>query len=193
VLIYVPLIIPWPGLRESYSKVYRVGAAFLFESITLEGLIGFHLLNDGVEDDIGITFCSRDRTSPNGKPLTAEASISSFYTSYIYVAFTAALVLAGPIPWRRKGWAIVWAMILVHGLIVLKLTIWIIYGFSKEPISLIVLSRFSHQILAFGIVVVANNLSFGFIFCVFIWILVSFRRQDWFNVLPPHRPIRPSV
>lgn len=179
VLIYVPLMVPWPGLATAYSRLYRTGAAFLFESLAPEGTIRFHPLND-VENDIRIIFYNRDQVGPDGNmPAVGFINHNSRRDGYIYIAFLIALVLASPIPWRRKGWALFWGMILIHGFIALKLAIWAIYGFNKEPLSLIVLSPFWQRALLLTIDVFVRNLTFGFIVCVFIWILVSFCREDW--------------
>jgi len=182
VLIYVLLMVPWPGLATAYSGLYRTGAAFLFEPLAHEGAIRFYPLND-VDDDIRIAFYNQDQESPDGK-MTPVGFIprNSRHAGYMYIAFLTALVLASPIPWRRKGWALFWGMILIHGYIVFKLAIWIIYGFNKEPLSLIVLSPFWQRVLLLTIDVFVRNLTFGFIVCVFIWILVSFRREDWSRI-----------
>ncbi|MDD5328118.1 MAG: hypothetical protein PHY02_09960 [Phycisphaerae bacterium] len=195
VLIYVPLMVPWPGLAlaAAYSKLYRTGVAFLFESLTPEGVVRFQPLSD-VENDIRIIFYNRDQTGPVDKMLpVGHIDHNSRREGYIYAAFLTALILAGPIPWRRKGWALLWGMILIHAFIVLKLAIWITYGLNKEPLSIVVLSPFWNKALLLTIQVFASNLTFGLVVSVFIWVLVSFRREDWFKVLPSNRLIRPSV
>lgn len=183
VLIFVPLMIPWLGLASAYSKLYNAGAAFLFKPLAPKDSICFDSMS-GAENDIRITFYNRNLIRPDGRPLFAHGNISSFYGGYIYIAFIAALVLASPVCLKRKVRALFLGMILIHGFIVFKLAIWIIYGFNREPLSLLVLSPFWEQILLLTIEVVASNVTFGFIICVFVWLLVFFRREDWVNILP---------
>ncbi|MFA5239320.1 MAG: hypothetical protein WC476_06385 [Phycisphaerae bacterium] len=195
VLIYVPLMVPWPGLALAavYSKFYRTAAAFLFEPLAPEGAVRFQPLSD-VENDIRIIFYTRDQTGRPGKMLpVGHIDHNSRREGYIYVAFLTALILAGPISWRRKGWALLLGMILIHAFIIFKLAIWIAYGLNKEPLSLLALTPFWKKALLLAIQVFAGNLTFGLVVSVFIWFLVSFRRQDWLKVLPPSRPIRPGV
>jgi hypothetical protein len=183
VLIYVPLIIPWLGLASSYSKLYSAGAAFLFKPLVPEGSIRFDSTSNA-ENDIRITFYNLNLIRPDGKAFFTHGNISSFYGGYIYIAFMAALVIATPISLKRRLWALFIGIILIHGFIFFKLAIWIIYGFNREPLSLLVLSPFWKQILLLTIEVVASNVTFGFIVCVFVWLLVSFRREDWVKILP---------
>ncbi|PKL51028.1 MAG: hypothetical protein CVV39_00345 [Planctomycetes bacterium HGW-Planctomycetes-1] len=183
VLIYVLVMIPWPGFGAAYSRFYRAGAAFLFELLGPKGAVRFHLINDG-EYDIKIVFYDSGQARPDGKMSPVGfINHNSHREGYIYVAFLTALVLAGPISWRRKGWALLWGMILIHGFIVFKLAIWITYGFNKEPLSLLVLSPFWKRALLLTIYVFVRNLTFGFVVAIFIWILVSFRREDWSKIM----------
>ena len=183
IVIYGLLMVPWPGLGAAYSKLYRAGAAFLFESFGSKGTVRFEkLIAD--EYDTKIVFYSRDQVGSDGKIVPVGfIHHNSRRDGYVYVAFLTALTLATPIPWRRKGWALFWGMILIHSFIVCKLAIWILYGFNKEPLSLVLLSPFWKQVLLLTIDVFVRNLTFGFIVCVFIWILVSFRREDWTRIL----------
>jgi len=183
VLVYCLLMFPWPGLRAAYSKLYRTGAAFLFKSFGSKGVIVFEKLNAG-EFDTKIVFYSRDQVGSDGKMVpVAFIQHNSRRSGYIYVAFLSALILATPISWRRKGWALLWGMILIHIFIIFNLAVWLLYGFNKEPLSLIVLGPFCQRVLLGAIDVFIRNLTFGLVVCVFIWILVSFRREDWSRIL----------
>jgi hypothetical protein len=183
VLIYGLLMVPWLGLGAGYSKFYRAGAAFLFGPFRPEGVVRFEPASDG-EYDMKIVFYSQDKMSPDGKMVPIGfINHNSRHAGYIYAAFLTALILATPIPWKCKGWALFWGMILMHGFIVFNLAIWILYGFNKEPLSLVMLSPFWKRVLLLTIDVFVRNLTFGFIVCVFIWILVSFRREDWSKIL----------
>jgi len=183
IVIYGLLMFPWPGLGAAYSKIYRAGAAFLFKSFGSKGTVRFEEPSED-EYDTKIVFYSRDQVNPAGKMVPIGfINHNSRRSGYIYVAFLIALILATPISWNRKGWALLWGMILIHCFIVLSLAIWILYGFNKEPLSLVLLSPFWKQVLLLTIDVFVRNLTFGFIVCVFIWILVSFRREDWTRIL----------
>jgi hypothetical protein len=138
----------------------------------------------GGEEDIKIAFYGRDQAGSDGKIVPVGFIChNSRRSSYIYIAFLAALVLATLIPWRRKGWALLWGMILIHGFIVFNLAMWILYGFNKEPLCLLVLCPFWKRVLLLTLDVFVRNLTFGLVVCVFIWIFILFRREDWSRIL----------
>lgn len=178
-LVYVLLMVPWPGFGAGYSKFYRAAGTFLFGSFGRKGVVCFYPLSDG-EYDVKIVFYNRDQVAPDGKMIPCgHIRHNSRLAGYIYAAFVVALILATPIPLRRRVRALFWGLILIHCFIVFKLAIWILYGFNQEPSPLIVLNKFWQQALLITVNVFVHNLTFGFIVSFIIWILVSFRREDW--------------
>ena len=55
--------------------------------------------------------------------------------------------------------------------------------FITEPLRLFELSPFFEQILAIATKVFVTYITPSFTVSVFIWILVSFRREDWLKIL----------
>ena len=190
VLVYGLLMTLWPVLGTTYSKFFRAGAAFLFESFGSKGTVSFEPLSDS-HYDIRAVFYNRDLVGPNSKPLAGRGRLSSFCVGYIYVVFIAALVLATPISLRRKAWALFWAMILIHVFLALRLAIWLLYHFTNEPLCLFVLSPFCKRLLFVVVRGLNPSITFGLIVSTFIWILVSFRREDWSRILI-HAPKVPA-
>ena len=54
--------------------------------------------------------------------------------------------------------------------------------YHNKPLSMFALNPFCRRVLSITHQAFAVNVTFGFIACVFIWILVSFRRRDWVNI-----------
>ena len=177
-LVFGLLMAPWPRLGRAYTRFYSAGAALLFGSFGSTGIVHFEPLSDS-EYDLHVTLYNRARQSPDGGIARIQTRHNSRHAGYIYVAFLTALVLATPTPVRRKGWALLWGMILIHGLVVLKLALRLFHTFSSEPLSMFMLSPFCERVLSITHQAVAVNTTFGFIVCFFIWILISFRRKDW--------------
>jgi len=174
---------PWPGLRSVYLEFYKAGAVLVFKSFESIGVVRLDQPTD-VEYDMKIVFYDRDQAGPDGKMVPVGfIHHNSRRTGYIYVAFLTGLILATPIPWRRKGWALFWGMILIHGFIIFNLAVWVLHGFNKESLSLLALNPFWQKALLLTVHMFIRNLTFGFIVCVFIWILVSFRRRDWVKIV----------
>ena len=175
------LMAPWPGLGRAYTTFYRAGAAFLFGSFGSTGIGRFDPLNDS-DYDMNVTLYNRARLDPDGDVVAIRTRHSSRHAGYMYAAFLTALILATPIGAKRKVWAMFWGMILIHGLIASKLALRIFYSFNNSPLSMFALNPFCRRVLSITHQVFAVNVTFGFIACVFIWILVSFRRRDWVNI-----------
>ena len=176
-------MIPWPGLGAAYSKFYRANAAFVFESFGSKSVVRFYRSND-FEYDIRIVFFDMSRANSNGKVWPfKEFSLTSRYSAYIYTAFVVALIMATPISWRRRGWALLWGMILIHCFLLFKMAILILFIFSHDPDSPVVFDPFWKQVLFFAQQAFLKNMVFCFMVSVFIWFLVSFRREDLSEIL----------
>jgi hypothetical protein len=177
-LVFGLLLAPWPGVGRAYTIFYSKGASFLFGSIGATGAAQFEPLNDS-EYHLRVILFNRTRRTADGDILRIRTRHNSRHAGYIYVAFLIALIMGTPIPARRKAWALFWGIILIHGLVALKLGLRIFHTFNNKPLSLFSLNPFCSRVLSITHQVFAVNATFGFIVCVFIWILVSFRRRDW--------------
>ena len=161
----------------------RAAAALLFESSGDDWKVVFQEI-DAPEHDMRIVFykLSRARTGIKMIPV-GYIKHNSHRSGYICTTFLIALILATPVGWRRRGWALLYGMLLIHVLIALKVGILLLYGFNKEPFSVIVLSPFWSRALSLAYHVFIPNLTFSLIVSVFIWFLVSFRREEWAKLL----------
>ena len=183
------LMAPWPRLGRAYTKFYSTGAAFLFGSFGSTGIVTFEPLHDS-EYDLHVTLYHRAHMDPDGDVVAIQTRHNSRHAGYMYAAFLAALILATPIPTRRKGWALFWGMILIHGFVASQLALRLFHAFNNRPLSMFVLSTFSKRILSISHQAFAVNVTLGFVVCVFIWILVSFRRRDWARIVSRGRTHR---
>ena len=182
ILIYVLLMAPWPGLRAAYSKFYMASSAFLSRSFGSKGIVLFEQSNNP-EHDVNVVMLNRDRVDRHGKPVVLLVRISSRYGGYMYMAFVIALIVATPISLRRRAWALVWGLILMHTFVVFKLGVMILHCFSKKPLSLFVLNPFWKQVLVSIDEEFSFSLTFGFVVGFVVWVLVSFRRRDLAGIL----------
>jgi len=180
------LMAPWPRVGRAYRKFYIAGASFLFGSIETIGMVTFEPVPDS-ENDMNVTLYNRARPAPDGGIARIQTRHNSRHAGYMYVAFLVALILATPIPARRKGLALFLGIILFHGLAAIQLGLRIFHAFSNKPLSMFVLSLFSRRVLSISHQAFAVNVTFGFVVCVFIWILVCFRRSDWARIISEKR------
>lgn len=199
---YGLLMAAWPVWGAAYVKLYSAAAAGLFGSPGRQALVRFSPSTETI-DEVKVTFYDRRRRDGYGRlvPLMRIAH-DVRYGDYIYTAFVTALVLATPIPWKRKGWALVGALALMHVFMAFRLGILILYLLSSERVALLALNRFWSSALSLGMQVFTINILPGFVVGILIWFLVSFRRRDWPQFLMPaatparteraHRQARPA-
>jgi hypothetical protein len=181
VVVYGSLMACWPVLGKGYSRLYRTGANFLFGSFGSKGIVEFRESNEAVYD-IEVRLYNVEHKEQNGAMKGIRIWQSSRHAGYMETAFLAALVIATPMPIRRKALALFCGLLLVHGFFVIMIAIYITKAFSSEPLSLFAIDEFWKQILyrVDGYVI---DTACGFIVSIFIWVLVSFRRGDWAAII----------
>ncbi len=192
-VVFALLMVPWPGLKEGYATLLRVGGSFVFTSFGSDDIVrffpsatvtpddvppGYQLPDPGRGLDIHIKLRSRRAPIHAGLIHTNSQTFG-----YLPTAFLISLIVATPIPWSRRWRALVWGLVLVNALVLLKFVLWLFYAFSQNnPIALFALDPFSrrvvHHMYQFLVVGVAG----AYILPLPIWVLVSFRREDWVAV-----------
>ncbi len=177
VVVYGSLMACWPVLGKGYSRLYRAGANFLFGSFGSKGIVEFSESNRAVYD-IEVQLYNVEHKDQNGVMRGIKIWQSSRHAGYMEAAFLAALVIATPMPIRRKALALFCGLLLVHGFFVIMIAIYITKAFSSEPLSLFAIDEFWKRILCRADAYVIDT-ACGFIVSIFIWVLVSFRRGDW--------------
>jgi hypothetical protein len=188
---------PWPGWVEAYGKVFASSAALLFESSNPDRSIRIrHFVPrpgtsaaTAVQDTTVRLEIRGARVGLQAVPPFATAR-SSRYTGYAPTALAIALVIATPIPWRRRAWALLWAALLASGFSALMLAIWIHEWFYGQEC--IWLASFSEGYAWRGRIVgslVGITAWPGpyYIAPVLIWILASFRATDLDSILEKTR------
>jgi hypothetical protein len=175
VLFYVLLMAPWPGLKDAYGGLFRAGGEFVFGSFGSHGRVRF--LPRSPSDWTSDTQLIAANRKTGGE---AVLHISSRHLGYVPTAFLAALVLATPISWSRRGWALLWGILLVSAFLVFVLTFLVLYAFSFDHSSaLFAFSPFWRWVVGGMVRVVALAPVTWLAVPTFIWVLVVFRRTDW--------------
>ena len=175
-------MICWPAVGDVYSRLHRAGATFVLGSFGPNGIVEFKKLN-GAGNDVEVRFYNTALKDERGRVMSASASYNCRVDVYMYMAFLIALIVATPIPIRRKLWALLWGGILIHCFIFLRLAGHIFEQFSREPLCLFTISPFWQRTFDILYQQFIVNVNFGFVVAVFIWILVTFRREDWSKIV----------
>ena len=180
-LFYLLLAVaPRSGLREVYASAFRAGAGALFGTFGPHGLVRFELPDQASrEQDTKVTFKNR-RTG-----MIHSIGCSAWLMGYLPLAAFLAPMLATPIPWTRRWKALLWGVFWVHVFVVLRIFLQVLYGFCihPPPTGLFLPGPFWMKVIGVSTDVISVSPVTTFVVPIFIWILVSFRREDWAKIL----------
>ena len=113
VVVYGSLTALWPVFGPSYSKFYRTGASVLFAKFGSNGVVRF-LRSDNNLEDINIILINKAQIDPDSKTIAGyQVPHSSRYHGYYCTVLLLALIAATPLPPKRRGLAVLWAMLLI--------------------------------------------------------------------------------
>jgi hypothetical protein len=174
VVIYVILAFPWPGLSKAYSVYFRAICRMVFSADDGRRELSFEAPAEDSKrpNDTRIVIVNKELMHPDGSGPVRNVDISFGWLS---TALLLALILATPIPWPRRGWALFWGLLGIHCFLLLFLA-FCIWRESAE-ISLITLTPFWKTVVDAGREALAGQANLAA--PVLIWILVTFRRENW--------------
>jgi hypothetical protein len=171
-LVYGVLVAAWPLLARFYRPAYCALGNVLFGGG--EASARFRPLAGAKDLDVEV------RLTKRGPPLvSAVMKNDSRLVGYMPLISLVALVLASPIPWKRRRTALGLGLVLVTAFVAVRMSIPIRRDFSR-PDALQV-----HQPGAFGrwLLDVSERALLDapasfFVVPVLIWVLVALRRED---------------
>ncbi|MHC4698053.1 MAG: hypothetical protein ACYTFA_15075 [Planctomycetota bacterium] len=201
-LICGVLFTPWPGVKSGYAAVFRAGADIVFRRFWFwsDGHVRFLDLHS--PDLVSELDWATPGTLPQGfQPLPAleprdtlmalmnrshEGTFGQLRTSsrllgYWPTAWLVALILAKPMLWSRKGWALVGGLLLVHAFIAVRLSLTLANGgfAAEKAYALFSLSPFWKDVLGRVETVLVTDPTASFVVPTLIWGLVAFKWSEW--------------
>ncbi len=177
-LLYGLLILPWPGLNEIYGSYFRALGQRVFAHESGPRLLRF----EAVPADIGhhldtrIALANCNQLDRQGSGPVRYLELDTRGIGWVPTALLLALIMATPIPWRRKTWAMWWGLLLMHGFILFSVAAYIWNG--STALSLLSLTAFWKQIAEGLEETLITQMGASFVAPVFIWILVAIRSRD---------------
>ncbi len=185
-VIFGLLIFPWPGWNDIYGDYFRALGQAAFSRLDDQRIVLFepHHVQHGFSSlDTQMTLGNRALVDRNGQGLVEQVDLDTRSIGWIPTALTMALILATPVPWRQRGWALVWGLLLIHAFILFSLQLWI--WDESSALSLMRLSPFLQTVLDDLDYTLVTQLGASFSVPILIWILVTIRREDLFNLARP--------
>lgn len=179
---YGALIAPWPGLDAAYLAFFRTTGNIVFHSIGPAGAVRFE--NQPPQGDNWAT-----KITLRNKRTGAEGRIDrcSARHGYRMAALVAALIIATPLPLRRRCLALFWGLLIANAILLFTTWLGFVDVFSAEgPLRQFTLSPFTTKVLLLAVRILTLSPEVPFAVPVFIWIAVAIRRQDlqrWLSAL----------
>lgn len=177
-LIYGILSAPFSFYDEAYGVFYRKVAGVFFTKFRDNGAVKFRAWNEPATTRVNVG--SYAIVNPNGTFRTTAVNINTRYTGYIPTILLIALVLASPVPWKRRLVALVAGLTLVMLLIMFKQWIALLWLCEQTPwLQLTDFTKTGEKLLGFTNTVISVSAGTVLYFVVAIWILVTFRVEDF--------------
>ena len=182
-LYFALLTIPWPGpwsgpapyLMSAYRWLFRGAGNTLFVRMGDGGSVALSPLGSALHESDTTLRVSNSRTGASG-----SGEIKSIYIGYRPTAFLAALILATPAPWRRRGFAMLWGLLLVGVFVTARTWVRLAVMMSNDdPLRAYDLSDWTRGLLAGVNGVLVRSPAVGYIVPALIWIIVAIRKEQW--------------
>ena len=193
VVVYVLLIVRWPGVRDAYRGAYIWAAHSLVtvpnvvfgrdrylqqgtERISRFGGDGLYRLTPHADDGkTDVTVTIGHRKIEGG----LQVSVHSGQLGYAPTTLLIALVVATPIRWKRRGWALVCGFGLVQVFVLLRIWLLLTHAFSQQiPFRLYEPGPFWRAVLDWLYEMVIVSPTCTFLVPALIWVLATIRRED---------------
>ena len=136
--------------------------------------------------DTQMTLGNRALVDSSGKGRGEIIGMDTISLGWMPTALTMALILTTPLPWRQRGWALLWGLLLIHAFILFSLQVWI--WDESSSISLIKFSPFWQWVMDELQYTLITQMGASFSVPILIWILVAIRREDLFNLVDGNKP-----
>jgi hypothetical protein len=190
-LVYAAFIAPWPGLGEAYRAWFRGLGNAAFARGSGRWYVQFEDLPQGERRslDTRIILANREQTDAAGHTPARMLDLDIRGVGWVPVVLTIALILASPIPWRRRIGALAVGLACIHTFVLLSLGCFLLDN-ADAPAgpALVALSPFARMIVSGLDELLITQLGAGFVVPVAIWAATTFRRGDLALLFPAVHP-----
>ena len=174
--VYVLLVIRWPGVREAYRSVFMTTIQGVYAHFGAEGTVSCKPRDIKAKDDVDLYLGNLAGEAP--------VAVSSGTLGYAPLVFFAGLIVATPIPWRRRWRPAFWGFVFVNLFVILRTGIYLFYWFSTpSPVRLYTPGPFLRRLIDVAYEFLALSPGGTFIVTAIIWAAVTWRAEDVQTVL----------
>lgn len=185
--VYGLLILPWPGWHDCYGEFFRAFNRSIFVRDGDRRILRFEpmLGAPGVPLDTQITLANREQRSAQGSAPAVFLAVTSRAVGWIPTAVLAALIVASPVPWRRRCSAFLWGMVAMHLYIAGFIAVYV-WNNSDEASGLWLVPLLPYwKPIVVGMFKIMTTSGVSLVVPTLLWILLVFRQSD-LERLSPH-------
>jgi hypothetical protein len=184
---YAALLLSWPVTGPAYCATFRAIGTLVYGSNDRTKEITFEAFSQGYHSHYTrVVIVNPAKMKPDGSGPVRNLDLDTRYFGWMPLALLLALVLATPLPWKRRRRALLWGFVFQQAFVILALG-YCIWNESTE-VGLVSLPEAGKEAamavksMLVGQLIVAVP--------VLIWILATFRRGDFQKILEfrKHRP-----
>lgn len=175
---YAIFLIPWPGVRDAYASGFRTGANLLFRTFGERGRAYFEPL-----DLTGKGFDAYDtqivmRNLKTGARGTIPG-MNSRLMGYLPMAFAATLILATPVPWKRRAVGLCLGLALMSAFVAFDVWLHLMDVWTDAtPLGIYAPPPWGRSLCVAALNVIGRSPVTAYIAPVFVWLVVLIRRED---------------
>jgi len=185
-IIYTLLTILWGTVDKSYGGYIRNISTYFFENFGQKGYARFQEIppTEANPYDINIMIANTDQIAlakqqGSNQVQAHQFPVNSWFIGYLSTILLISLILASPIPLKRLPIPLILGFILINAIIFFKIWIRLTFEFNgigwmgQAPLGSSMIVQRINAIFAL------NNLGTTMILPLFIWLAVTFRKDDW--------------
>ncbi len=175
-LLYGLLIAPWPGWNALYGRWFRAVNATVYASND-HRIVIFGAAEPALRPlDTMVTLANRDRMDRRGHMPARKLGLDSRGIGWVPTALLLALTLASPVGWRRRLWALIWGLLIMHGFILFSVGCYI--WDQSNDLGLVALTPFWKSVSNGLVETLIIQLGASFVVPALVWLLVAIRIRD---------------
>src|SRR6185436_15531588 len=177
IAVYALLALPLRTYDEQYGKFYRSVSTSLFAKFGDSGLTRFRGTADKKVTNVYVGNYAQVQEDKTTR--TAISDINTRYRGYMPTILFIALVIATPLPFRRKMFVLLFGLFLVTAFVMVKQWIHLQYICEQNPwLNLVEFSDSGKRNVEFFYNTFVAYISPTLFLVVAIWMAVSFRLAD---------------
>jgi hypothetical protein len=183
VIIYGLFVLPWLRGPDVYAWAFRKAGTVFFRHFGGAGRVFF-----GPTEPRKAPY-DTTVTITNLRILrTGHFDVDTRNMGYLATAFAFALIVASPVPWRRRLLAAILGVAIMSAFVWLQMYLRLVNAFEDPAMGpMFGLSPFWKRALDMGITVLSRNPVTAYVGPLFVWAALTIRREDFvrLGLLPP--------